>query len=189
MSAQVAQAQALAQALATSNGDKARDACRKHMSETGLEPDAVLRLERGVFNASQAYADEHSLPRDWGRLEFRAVYDAKARSAIVNVDPRHNADLRARIDAGVFEPHFVPFMPPEARMPKLWEAIEERAAVRAQLIASGDALAGIVVWSDRYKCSKCKQRKCKYTEVQTRSADEAMSVLVRCYCGNRWRAV
>lgn len=170
------------------NYDKARDACRRHLQAAGLSEEVVIELERGVFNACLAYADDHGVPREWSELSFRTLYDAKARSAVVNVDKSSNADLRASLDAGDCEPRVVPFMPPEARMPKLWKAIEERAAIRAQLIASGDALAGVVSWSERYKCSKCKQRKCKYTEVQLRSADEPMAILVKCFCGNRWRA-
>ena len=179
---------AAATARSGENYDKARDACRRHLHESGMDEAVASQVERGVFNACLSYADTHGVPRDWNVVGFRALYDAKARSAIVNVNANNNADLRARIDAGDFKPHELAFMPPEVRMPKRWTAIEERAAIRSQLIASGDALAGVVAWSDRYKCGKCKQRKCKYTEVQTRSADEPMTILVRCYCGNRWRA-
>lgn len=42
--------------------------------------------------------------------------------------------------------------------------------------------------TDEYKCGKCKQRKCKYSQAQTRSADEPMTTFVTCLvCGNRWR--
>eukprot|EP01083_Nonionella_stella_P042324 114389_1 len=42
--------------------------------------------------------------------------------------------------------------------------------------------------TDEYKCGKCKQRKCKYSQAQTRSADEPMTTFVTCLvCGNRWK--
>ncbi len=42
--------------------------------------------------------------------------------------------------------------------------------------------------TDEYKCGRCKQRKCKYSQAQTRSADEPMTTFVTCLvCGNRWR--
>ena len=42
--------------------------------------------------------------------------------------------------------------------------------------------------TDEFKCNRCKQRKCTYYELQTRSADEPMTVFVTCLnCGKRWR--
>lgn len=36
-------------------------------------------------------------------------------------------------------------------------------------------------------CPKCKRHTTKYYEMQTRSADEPMTVFSRCLCGKRWR--
>jgi len=42
--------------------------------------------------------------------------------------------------------------------------------------------------TDAFKCGKCKQRKCTYYQLQTRSADEPMTTFVTCVeCGNRWK--
>jgi transcription elongation factor S-II len=42
--------------------------------------------------------------------------------------------------------------------------------------------------TDMFKCGKCKQRKTKYYQMQTRSADEPMTTFVTCInCGNRWK--
>ena len=42
--------------------------------------------------------------------------------------------------------------------------------------------------TDQYKCSRCKSRKCTYYELQTRSADESMTIFITCInCGNRWK--
>jgi len=42
--------------------------------------------------------------------------------------------------------------------------------------------------TDEYKCGKCKQRKCKYSQAQTRAADEPMTTFITCLvCGNRWK--
>merc|ERR1719410_882608 len=38
--------------------------------------------------------------------------------------------------------------------------------------------------TDEYKCGRCKPRKCKYSQAQTRSADEPMTTFVTCLvCG------
>ena len=40
--------------------------------------------------------------------------------------------------------------------------------------------------TDFYKCGRCKQRKCSYYEMQTRSADEPMTQFITCLkCDNR----
>jgi len=42
--------------------------------------------------------------------------------------------------------------------------------------------------TDQFKCGRCKQRKCTYYELQTRSADEGMTIFITCLnCGWRWR--
>ena len=42
--------------------------------------------------------------------------------------------------------------------------------------------------TDQFKCGRCKSRKCTYYELQTRSADEAMTTFISCLnCGNRWK--
>jgi len=42
--------------------------------------------------------------------------------------------------------------------------------------------------SDLFQCGKCKQRKCKYYQLQTRSADEPMTTFVTCVnCGHKFR--
>ncbi|KAG1969820.1 transcription elongation factor A protein [Pimephales promelas] len=42
--------------------------------------------------------------------------------------------------------------------------------------------------TDLFTCGKCKKKKCTYTQVQTRSADEPMTTFVFCNeCGNRWK--
>lgn len=44
------------------------------------------------------------------------------------------------------------------------------------------------ILTNQFKCGKCKSRECKYSQAQTRSADEPMTVFVSCLsCGNQWR--
>ncbi|EFA81501.1 hypothetical protein PPL_05490 [Heterostelium album PN500] len=41
--------------------------------------------------------------------------------------------------------------------------------------------------TDQFQCGKCKQRKCTYFQLQTRSADEPLTTFVTCVnCNNRW---
>ncbi len=43
--------------------------------------------------------------------------------------------------------------------------------------------------TDEFKCKRCKSRKTTYYEMQTRSADEPMTIFITCLtCGNRWKS-
>ena len=44
--------------------------------------------------------------------------------------------------------------------------------------------------TDMFTCKKCNGRKCSYYQMQTRTADEPMTIFISCLvdgCGNRWR--
>ena len=42
--------------------------------------------------------------------------------------------------------------------------------------------------TDIFTCRKCKSKKCTYYQLQTRSADEPMTIFVTCLdCGTRWK--
>ncbi|KAJ7641582.1 transcription elongation factor A, 3, isoform CRA_a [Roridomyces roridus] len=42
--------------------------------------------------------------------------------------------------------------------------------------------------TEAFQCSKCMQRKCRYRQAQTRSADESMTTFMTCVnCGYRWK--
>jgi transcription elongation factor S-II len=44
------------------------------------------------------------------------------------------------------------------------------------------------VGSAMFQCPRCRARACEYTQLQTRSADEAMTNFCRCLrCGARWK--
>lgn len=58
--------------------------------------------------------------------------------------------------------------------------------IKNSLLAS--QLAKVAADTDMFKCGRCKQRKCTYSQLQTRSCDEPMTTFVSCtVCGNRWK--
>lgn len=58
--------------------------------------------------------------------------------------------------------------------------------IKNSLLAS--QLAKSAAETDIFKCSKCKQNKCVYSQLQTRSCDEPMTTFVTCtVCGHVWK--
>ena len=169
------------------NAHPAREACRALLAKAGLDEAKATDMERGVFNASISYAEREGggAQRTWDSFAFRTIYEAIARSACVNVDPAMNPGLRAAIDAGDLTAHHVPRMQPHELMPENYVAIKEKAAKRNKAAATGN---DVLAWSDQYTCSRCKQSKVRFFELQTRSADEPMTLHIICgVCGKRWQ--
>ncbi|OQS54859.1 TFIIS [Ecytonucleospora hepatopenaei] len=62
----------------------------------------------------------------------------------------------------------------------------ERKIIEESTNASREAK--IQAETTMFKCSKCKQNKCTYYQMQTRSCDEPMTTFVTCTtCGNCWK--
>ena len=75
-------------------------------------------------------------------------------------------------------------MTPQEKFPEHWkELIDEKEKTDRVLyeVDTGGA-------TDQFKCTKCNKRLCSYYELQTRSADEPMTIFITCLnCGKRWR--
>ena len=153
----------------------------------GLTELQAKDLEIGVFNASIDYAKENNITASWESEPFHELYLAKARSAYVNVNPKSNIknpNLLKRIKAREFPPHEIAFQKHEQMFPELWKEILDRETLRHK-----EAYESLTVaMTDRYTCGKCKKNRCSYYEMQTRSADEPMTMFFTCLnCGHRWK--
>lgn len=153
----------------------------------GLTELQAKDLEIGVFNASIDYARDINIPANWESDAFTEIYLAKARSAYSNINPKSNIAnprLLKRIKAREFPPHAVAIKTHQELFPELWKEIMDKETLRHK-----EAYESLTVaMTDRYTCGKCKKNKCSYYEMQTRSADEPMTMFFTCLnCGNRWK--
>ena len=74
-----------------------------------------------------------------------------------------------------------------AKLPCSGEKWEE--AIKAKSIRDKNKFEqNLEAATDTFKCRKCHSKKCTYYQMQTRSADEPMTIFVTCIeCGNRWK--
>ncbi|KIP07884.1 hypothetical protein PHLGIDRAFT_35252 [Phlebiopsis gigantea 11061_1 CR5-6] len=114
------------------------------------------------------------------------AYKSKIRTLFVNLKDKNNPGLRESVVSGDI---------PVARLCKMTSsdmASEERKAADQKIqeenlfktLGAGESQAE----TDAFQCGRCKQRKCRYRQAQTRSADEPMTTFVTCtVCNNRWK--
>lgn len=175
----------LKQLLAPELGDPLRDRTRELLAEAL----ALCVGSAGVYAsradcAATATAIERAMANKW--TDVGKEYKAKFRQLLFNLRDPKNPDLRAQVADGLIDPVSLLDLAPEqlasAERRTENEAIREHAtneAVRGQKKEAS---------TDAFKCGKCKQRKCTYYQLQTRSADEPMTTFVTCVnCDNRWK--
>jgi transcription elongation factor S-II len=146
-----------------------------------------LDLERGIYNAALADAKRLGIRRHWENPDFVETYKTVARRSIGNLDPKAyiaNERLLARLKEGEFAPHDIPFMSAAEMYPETWQALAMEQLKRETAALEGSKEEGC----DLFKCNRCGKSRTRYFEMQTRSADEPMTVFIKCLnCGKDWR--
>ena len=113
-------------------------------------------------------------------------YKAKCRQLSFNLRDPKNPDLRRSVADGFIAADRLLDLSPEDLASE--EKRRDNAKIREH--ATNEAVRGQrkEASTDAFKCGKCKQRKCTYYQLQTRSADEPMTTFVTCVnCDNRWK--
>ncbi|KAH8813765.1 transcription elongation factor [Flagelloscypha sp. PMI_526] len=105
-------------------------------------------------------------------------YKARVRTIFTNLKDRNNPQLCQRVISGDISPRRLTQMTPSAEVAN----IEKTNLFKT--LAAGEQEAE----TEGFQCGRCKQRKCRYRQAQTRSADEPMTTFVTCVnCGNKWK--
>ena len=94
-----------------------------------------------------------------------------------------NNYLINKIKEDEFDINILPKLNPYELFPEHWKQLKDKQKVTDDFLYTKKP----EVFTDEYKCHKCKTRKCTYYELQTRSADEPMTIFVNCLnCKYKW---
>jgi hypothetical protein len=152
-----------------------------------LSKEEQIDLEKGIYNHALEESTRRSIHKIWDNPEFQAVYDITAKRTIANLDPKSyigNSRLLERLKDGEFKPHDIPFMAYSELYPEKWGNMIEMAIKRETKMLEVDKSMA----TDMFRCTRCGKRQCTYYEMQTRSADEPMTIFITCLnCGKKWR--
>ena len=152
-----------------------------------LNNNIANKLEESLFNYICDKSLQRKIIRKWDNQFFRKMYFNKARSLYTNLDKNSyvkNTYLINQIETGMIEIEKIPFMNYQEMFPEHWKRLLDEKYKREKLLYEEKMEA----MTDQFKCGRCKSKKCTYYELQTRSADEAMTTFISCLnCGNRWK--
>lgn len=152
-----------------------------------LDEDQRADLEKGIYNESLAEAIRRGVRRHWENPDFVDVYKYVARRTVANVDPAAyvgNTRLLERLREGEFAPSAVASMTSRELYPEHWQALADAQLRIETTMLEGSQEEGC----DFFKCKRCGKSRTRYWEMQTRSADEPMTIFIRCLnCGKEWR--
>lgn len=118
--------------------------------------------------------------------ETKEQYRTKIRSLFQNLKNKSNPSLRKRVlNSDVSPEQFVTMSHDELRSA---EQREQDRRIQKENMDKAMVAQGEKSISTSLQCGKCGQRKVTYTEAQTRSADEPMTVFCTCLnCGKSWK--
>merc|ERR1711862_839792 len=103
-------------------------------------------------------------------------YKAKARSLMFNLRDEKNPDLRSSVLSGDIMPAALVKLEPKDLASKHMK--ERNARIVEEMTRNAMGPSANVESTDQFQCGKCKQNKCTYYQMQTRSSDEPMTTFV-----------
>ena len=139
-----------------------------------------IEIENSIYN----YALLYSLQNNINKNLIESIYNDKFNEILSNIDKQsylYNPNLLKKLKEKNISYKNLAFLTPQDLCPEKWEKlIEKKKKIEFK--------QKNIIATDIYKCSKCKQRKCKVSQMQTRAADEPMTTIVTCLvCFNTWR--
>ena len=160
-------------------GKELRDNIRYKINSIVDDNTISENIEKGIYNFIIRQSTEKGILKKWDNQKFRCLYINKSRSVYSNIDKNcyiGNKRLLSRLKEGEFLPHQIAFMDKQHLFPENWKELIDEKYKRDRVLYEIDQGGA----TDEFKCTRCKQRKCTYYELQTRSADEPMTVFVTC---------
>ena len=151
-----------------------------------MEHDAMSVLETILFNTTFDEANKNNVRKSWGNSAFCDMYLAAARRVVGNLSDKsyiNNKNLWQRYVANELTLEQIVKQNYYELCPEKWQVMVDKQVKMERIQLEGDFSRA----TNKWQCNGCKMRKCTYYELQTRSADEPMTIFIHCLnCGKRW---
>jgi DNA-directed RNA polymerase subunit M/transcription elongation factor TFIIS len=152
-----------------------------------LSEEEIKSLEVAIFHATLHAAEKRHISKVWTYPLFTQLYSSVARTIVGNLNPNtyiQNKNLFKRFEDGELSLEEIAGFSHTDLYPEIWKDSLIRQFEREKRQLEGNRAMA----TDQFLCKGCKKRECTYYELQTRSADEPMTIFIQCLnCGKRWR--
>ena len=152
-----------------------------------LTDNQAQTLEKSILDYTISTSHSRNIATSWDNEFFKKIYINKSRSLFSNLKSDSyikNTYLLKSLKKNTLNIKDIPELSFQALFPSHWKKIMDEKHNRDKWLYEDQAEA----MTDQFRCGRCKSRECSYYELQTRSADESMTIFITCIkCGNRWR--
>jgi transcription elongation factor S-II len=149
-----------------------REACADKLNKVVKNKKLSNEIEQHIYNVY------HDKPKQ---------YMNKIVSLYINFDSKSyigNKNFLKKLKKKEINVNDIALLTPQEIFPEHWKNIVERRKQNNDCLYSKRPES----YSTIYTCGRCKNKKVSYVQIQTRSADEAMTVFYRCIvCRNTWK--
>lgn len=156
------------------------------LNEAYMSDEEKDAFESILFRHSYEYATKNDVKRAWSNQAFVDIYLATSKRLIGNLSPTSyvgNKNLWERYVSKELSLEQIVKQNYYELCPENWQSMVDRQAKREQIQLDGDFSRA----TDKWLCNRCGKKKCTTYELQTRSADEPMTIFIHCLnCGKRW---
>jgi transcription elongation factor S-II len=157
------------------------------LKENSIQSVNSIQLESIVYNSSLQEAHKKHITPHWKCNVFHYLYTMKLRTLLGNLIPSSyvkNTYLLPEIEAKAISMETLSSLNPYQMNNALWKDYIHRRQQREKRQLEGNKAMA----TDQFLCTRCHKRECTYYEMQTRSADEPMTIFITCMnCGKHWR--
>jgi DNA-directed RNA polymerase subunit M/transcription elongation factor TFIIS len=158
-----------------------------HTFEDHLPSEAFIALERAIYNGAIHIARQRHIVRTWDYPLFMHLYRMHAHHVACNFHPDSyvkNTELYEGYQRGELTFESIAAMNTYELFPSRWRSMFEAQQIREKKQLEGNKDRA----TDQFTCTRCWKKECTYYEMQTRSADEPMTIFITCLnCGKKWR--
>jgi DNA-directed RNA polymerase subunit M/transcription elongation factor TFIIS len=142
----------------------------------------AINIEKSIFNYAIKEAISKKIIKNWDNPQFIQLYKDRLRSIYLNI--KKNKSFKEKIINEEITMEDLVKITHQEIFPEKWNDLINRKIKRDDSKFSQN----IESMTDMYKCKKCGSKRSTYYELQTRSADESMTIFIRCIdCGNQMK--
>lgn len=132
-----------------------------------------MALEMGIYEFALVYLINNNIDISLIKSIYIDCYE-NIMACIDSKSPTFNSQLIKNISSNVINPQHVAFLTPEQKNPEQYADIINKKRYEEKMNLAHQNVSTI------YVCRKCGGNKCSITQLQTRCADEPMTIFISC---------